>query len=660
MSLIYASYPLLLPDDMQGLKNWMHYYQPLEDLCAMAGHVGRESSRTARRSNNTAGRGLPLPNYPPPPRVKLNTLYWPTGAARWSYGYFLADRITKDRIVSAAHSSGTSDALELEIGTPETYTIKADMYLLTPRPISPPEYPDGAWIIPLVDERFYWQDRYVDDLVISQNRSGPAITGTWSGVFSSIKSALGIDTLTIGAIPGGYLVPDVQELSRRQENAAVLLDAVAHSVGHRIVRDYDGVVQSMDWDTSATRLAYNLDPRNRSLAVQGTMPGATVCGGNIGPMPAPKSVRVAFPKYSHQVPHCDGDMFTITSDTDVDLSNGSTKVIHTTMFADFTLGNGPASPDNTGSLTGLASAVVSDFSSSVEQCYDYTFIGVYHWDPVGWDDHLAIEYGHQMEDGTRVCQTRVQSIPYNSRIEEQLSQDSLLLVIGHINLVKIDGEVGTDDLAADEDYKGTSIAWDGDSAENSDGNTESQNGAENATFMWTPVHFYDGEKAVTVWDCESNRHYLIAQHDDEIRLAQEAPELFVHGGKVATDTILNTNGDVWGVVGDTDIRALIDMWAEFYCEMDCKYNSGDCPSPRSGYFQLYKAGARIDETRARLFIENGINEGIGSSFTTIIACKKDETFEIRAWDETRFNDDAGASLQHVRFGARRLRVPSPA
>jgi hypothetical protein len=637
---------LLLEDERRVIAGWIDAYQNLADLRSVSfEHPGRRSSRTGRRLGSVAGRGYPVPNDPAPPRIRINTLVWPTGATRWACGWFLAERDAKDEILDAAHGTdGISRAKPLVMSHPEGDELRAMMHLLPPRPISPADYSDGAWIVPLVDARFFWQDACVGDLSLGGASS-------WSTIFAAVGEAIGT-AIEVGSIDAGYASPDPRELSRRYENAAALLDAVAHSLGHRVVVDYEGTVHSMDADRSQTRLDANLS---------GDVP--LIAGDDVGPDPAPDRMTVTFPKFSHGVPHCDGDVYEITSDLNPELATGLRKTVHSTMFADFTGGNGPASPDNTSALTSLASVVTTSFGQSIRRNYDRTYAGVKLWEPTLWCDHVEIALGYQRPDGSYAAQTRVQSKPHNLRTEEQLSQDGTLNVVGHYNLGKIaGGDLGGNNLADDDDYRGSVTFWDGDSQENSDGNSESAATAGAAVFLWPKMHFYEGERVQTAWDCESNRHYVLGQPDDLIERARLNDVAWVSSATpinfAGVDTI--TNPEVFGTSGAGGIEVLIDSWVLFWFQLDPHWASAGFPTdPGAASMQLLRNGAAVAGARARLTIENGLKEGIGSSVTKITEASAGDVFTVVVQEETDWSTSITFRGGHGRFGARRLRVPAP-
>jgi len=149
MSVRYAGVDLSMDDPGGVLQRWLDDHLTLEDLVALG------SSTVYQAVHKPVG--FPLPNYERVRRVKLNSLYWPTGASRWSVGHFLASTSQKNQIVSNLDWGETSATTLswlnversgwLEFGEPGygSPRVMVKMFLLPPRPItvrmlSEPEY----------------------------------------------------------------------------------------------------------------------------------------------------------------------------------------------------------------------------------------------------------------------------------------------------------------------------------------------------------------------------------------------------------------------------------------------------------------------------------------------------------------------------------------
>jgi len=234
----------LLHDQDYLAQDFIDRYHPLESLISETEtSLHQSSSRTGDRDNSYVG--VPVPNYPDQPDLRINQLYWPTGAGRWAKGYFLCTQEVRDSLVAA--SGFPRFQFTASIGA---FWFSTHLYLLPPRPIS---CVDGSsnnlWLLPLVDERYYWQFRNFGDTAIS----------SWTSLFASLATQLGV-TITVDTIDQDYLEPDHIVLNRKYDNAAVILDAVASSVNQRIVRQLDGTVRSINADNSISLNKQNHAP----------------------------------------------------------------------------------------------------------------------------------------------------------------------------------------------------------------------------------------------------------------------------------------------------------------------------------------------------------------------------------------------------------------
>ena len=209
----------------------------------------------------------PWDYYGRTPLVRSNTLWWPVGASRWAMGFFYASESALADIRDEAYADDVYTPLDLVMDD-GTNSITTEMYLLPPAPIAPQKVvaaadrstwvlprtiaADGTkslYILPLVDERYFW---WLKASAISVNEG----TTTWAQLYSSIATALGI-TLTAEAVNSAYLTPPAS-LASNYEAIPLLLDAVATTVGQRVVRKLDGTVITIGPSASRTALVAQL------------------------------------------------------------------------------------------------------------------------------------------------------------------------------------------------------------------------------------------------------------------------------------------------------------------------------------------------------------------------------------------------------------------
>ncbi|MGH7744878.1 MAG: hypothetical protein ACREQ5_08730, partial [Candidatus Dormibacteria bacterium] len=187
---------LLQNDESSGtqLDEWLRKYLPidqfvdqLEETAQMRSGRQAQSRAAAFDGGQVAMRGVAPLNYPPAPKMRLNTLWWPTGAARWGRFYGLIDGNSLEELTS---SMPVPKPLALVINDPtnDTEIIAERMWMLQPRKLNPIEavadtpYVD-LWLLPLVDDRYYWQ-------MIAYNLLINPIVTTWRDLFTLLVIGL--------------------------------------------------------------------------------------------------------------------------------------------------------------------------------------------------------------------------------------------------------------------------------------------------------------------------------------------------------------------------------------------------------------------------------------------------------------------------------------
>lgn len=437
--LTYAGEPLLFPN--AATDAFLARNLELLDLGQFADMPSRRASaRHACRSRfeQNKGLGLPVVNWPAMPYPRINTLYWPTGATRWAQGWFLATRKTRDAILKKIRPSSQSEGISAAAlqfgddlnGSSATPVHFAYMYLLPPRPITGLKAGDGddadLWLIPLVDERYFWQFVNAGDMSVTTSTS-------WATLFSTLGTALGVTITVASSVDAAYLKPDPTDFSRRYDNAAMLLDAAAWSAGRRVVRRIDGTVRVESLSIAPTVLSDNLDKKWRLLA-----------GGDFseqgGDLPA--KVTMTFRKMKEYFLQADNALYAVdsTAPTGTRFVANKALTIHCAAYADYdtsdVLQNGTALGD-------LASQFKTDFYGWAAKDYDYCFAGIADWTPCGYDDAILWAFGRtcpdktfdlirnedgsvaRIQDATELlAYTRVQTLPGNCWPEINLCSDS--------------------------------------------------------------------------------------------------------------------------------------------------------------------------------------------------------------------------------------------
>lgn len=495
--LTYAGYPLLLPDPDSELSRWLRLNQDVADLVEFgADPLGCVSPRRGLLSwgGDRKGIGQAVANYAAPPPPRLNSLYWPTGATRWARGYFLATETQKNKIVEQAHSSTANAPLKLVWGDKDDKTpLEASLYLLPPRPVSAVgrnyDSAEALWILPLVDHRYWWQFKITDDLEIDDETS-------WADLFETLGTALGIAVSLPTAVNSAYLSPDPYEFTRRFENAAMMLDAAALSVGKRIVRRIDGTVRAESVDDADSVLVANRKKNYRIVAGRNGRASARNSDREKGYRPA--KVLVTFRKWRHYRLLQKGQVYTVEkdpSDTSA-VVTGTQKVFHSTLVADYSSDTSP--PANTSDMDALADKIASDYYSWFQRRYDATYNGAQPWIPTGYCDSIVWDFGRP-QDGERLAQTRVQSMPVDFGFDLQLSQDPAKTLLESPVLGKIDASIS-------KDARGTVHVYQGRSASRTDSGIEIEACASamalTDTDKMVAASWVDDDWEVGPWECQ--------------------------------------------------------------------------------------------------------------------------------------------------------------
>lgn len=449
--LTYAGIPLTLPDADGELAYWLRQNLNVADLVEFGSPT--LAALSPKRGllpwlGERKGMGQTFANYAAPPAPRLNTLYWPTGATRWARGYFLATEEQKNKITAQAHAELANAPLSLRWGdSSDRPVMSASMYLLPPRAISRDKAKhsssESLWLLPLVDARYWWQFRNVDDLEVDD-------TTTWATLFSDLSTALDVTVSLPTAADAAYKEPDTYEFTRRFENAAIMLDAAALSIGKRIVRRLDGTVRAESFDDADTVMTENkkLDHRTRA---------GNYCDDEQGYKPA--KVLVTFRKWRYYRLLQRGQVYTVDkdpSDTNA-IVTGTKKIVHSTFMADCSTDDD--SPSNTSDLDALAEKIAADYYGWFGKRHDLTFAGAMPWVPCGYDDSVMWEWGSQGGAATgRLAQTRVQSMPVDFGFDIQLSQDKAKTLLESPVLGKVDTSISKNNYGTVNVWQGRSDA----------------------------------------------------------------------------------------------------------------------------------------------------------------------------------------------------------
>lgn len=435
MAITYADIPLLVRADASGLLNWLD-----EVGLPHWGFVSQtpKHATSGRRDSKTDwvnARSLAVPNYPDPPRPRINALYWPTGAMRWSWFYGIVDTERLDAIISKVSAASSTDPPRLRIGgLGRTEHLGTQMYMLPPRKLtSPGGSLDGRnqalWLLPLVDERYFWQSQYHD---YGEKTS----SSDWDDLFDTLSASVTSvgGEFSVNAVVSAYGKPPYQELDREYDSVPPLLDSAAHSVGMRVVRYLDGSVNLLNWASSESSLDGNRRPSSEKWNL---LAGDEFDQKYDAPV-YPPTLRIAFRRYKYNrvvVDYYEKDEAIASHSSRSQQDIGATYRIHSTALANYSTG----SIGNQTNLDNLASQIASDFYDSLKYRYDYTFAGFYPWLPCGYDDYVMWNYD---EGITRVC-----SSPCDFGIDSMLHWVDDLEILSPLQYATLDEDLDANSTA---------------------------------------------------------------------------------------------------------------------------------------------------------------------------------------------------------------------
>lgn len=393
-TITYCDVPLLIPGD--DVLQWMSSRYPIGNLHAPPIDFSPKLLHVSR------------------PGPIINLLYWPTGASRWGQFAGLADDDSVADITAAAKTkrlAGETPTLILEATTKHGETLRTTkleigMHMVSPRPLT---VDDGTrlWMIPLVDQRYWWRFMSTGELSVVSG-------GSWSTLIDDLETALGV-TIDYAAPSSDYLTPDPIACTKEHADIPHLLDAVAHSVGMRVICQLNGDVELQGWSAGESRLDDNL-----GLSDLHSLAGDEYSDQKWS---APENVLVSCPKIRHYVPRIDGDRYSYTVAPDSTLfdadngevETGTVKRIQTAAYADFTGAGG--TPDNNTDLDTLADKIAEDYYLSLKRCYRFMYGGLIQWNPSAYD-YLILWSLRDSE-----ISTTIKSAPANLDLEYMLHQD---------------------------------------------------------------------------------------------------------------------------------------------------------------------------------------------------------------------------------------------
>lgn len=357
--------------------------------------------------------GWKHPDFKGQRNVRLGRLSWPRGASKWAVGHFLV-HASKLEIIRRAAYTGTNNSagvLPLPLVLADSNDdadlkkITTDLYMLPPRPLlqwDTLEQPDpGAmYLLTLVDARFWWWSKGAEIAITER-------TTTWEQLYAAIGTALGV-TITVDAIPASYQYPPV-DLQCRYDYLPLLLDAVAFSVGQRIVRQLDGTVHAVNasnaWTTQNELWAFASGcwHSGGDFNFDRTQPNQDL------PPLVPAQVRVAFPIHIQDPASPDSLEEVIVTKHLVELGLSQFTGISAKLDAKVIRSTAVAWLDNPGDTTAANNTELSNLATRIAKDWyqwqlGYTsrvFTSILEWDGDAFADY--VEWEAFPESKTTVC-----------------------------------------------------------------------------------------------------------------------------------------------------------------------------------------------------------------------------------------------------------------
>lgn len=317
---------------------------------------------------------LPTPSAPIAPPIQTGVLHWPNDATRPAWFYAVVDQTQLNRI--NAVYTGPADPLDLILRDGRAGAmVSAKMSMLPPRPISQLGLPDtlstNGWLLAFTDQRFWWQWR---------SGSITERPDSWTDLYAQLGVILGRD-ITVETIDSAYGTPTDKWIGYLRPPATVL-DAVAASVGQRIVVALDGTVRAVNWET-AKQESDDQWELNLPQSMGGYIPS-----DEIGKY-VPASLNIAGIDKTTTGPNGEIVPYTeiVTLDDlnvpgydDATGASGSTS----TVFVDFEY-DGPSDDYAWAALVDVAG---EDWYGWRLADLDIAFPGIVAWGPTGWEDFI--------------------------------------------------------------------------------------------------------------------------------------------------------------------------------------------------------------------------------------------------------------------------------
>lgn len=352
-------YPTI-PDREDKVQKWLDSFAALEEFIPLMRGGSQEENLPQEFTRFPAT--LPKTNLDSlPPRLLLNSVWYPTGATRFGLGFFL---------IGKGHGL-TRAKCQVQI-SPEV-TLK-NWWVLQSRELS-----RGASLVVVVDDRYRWQ-------FAEFHPNSLGLTSEWSDVFNQLATDLNV-VIDFGNFD--YLKPDIGELGRTYGRASEILEACALSTGNRVVLNFDGSAKL----ESATQAKAAAAAQRTQVGRVPTVATNPLIAGFRKRMPAvPNAVSVVFPLEQSGASQNNGEAYR-KEVTAADAGyTGKTMANSVKQFLCSLRGENrtkSVDPGNVAALDSLAEKIARDFYRWNEAAtYDELHPDIKAFPPIGSDDFI--------------------------------------------------------------------------------------------------------------------------------------------------------------------------------------------------------------------------------------------------------------------------------
>jgi hypothetical protein len=207
------------------------------------------------------GNGPVLNQSPEHDRAaRINSLFWPRGASRFARGHFVVSGSQLKAIRAVTTRAGVLSAAPF-VFSDAVGSITTSLWMLPSIPLSKALTGSEMYLLTLVDDRYWWWGQALDLAVTV------GVT-TWANLYAAIGTNLGI-SIAVDPVSANYGTPTA-DYNTGARPLPMIFDAIAFSVGQRVVRSLTGSVRTQNVATAVAAVTANL-----------TLPANSYAGGQM-------------------------------------------------------------------------------------------------------------------------------------------------------------------------------------------------------------------------------------------------------------------------------------------------------------------------------------------------------------------------------------------